>query len=372
MKWEMVKIGDITKVTSGFAFKSKLFNDSEGIPIIRIRDVNRGFSTTFYSGNYSDDYLIKKGDMLISMDGEFRVKKWKSKKALLNQRVCKIESSSVEISNEYLYYFLPKKLQEIEAVTSFVTVKHLSVKKIKNIQIPLPPLTEQKRIAQLLDTADALRQKDKALLAGYDELLESVFLEMFGDVGGNPNGWKTNLLNDLVEIQSGLIDPRKLPYSNMPHIGGNNIESNTGDFLDLRPAHELNLISGKYYFDQEYILYNKIRPYLNKVAMPNFEGICSADMYPIKPKNTTNKYYIFKVLTSDFFLSFAGKHSRRASIPKINRKDLLSFNVPTPPISLQNKFAEIVQNIEAQKDKVRLQLKESEDLFGALMQEVFG
>ena len=96
---------------------------------------------------------------------------------------------------------------------------------------------------------------------------------------------KKVVLADVVKVASGQVDPREEPYCDMPHVGGDNIESHTGKLFGLKTARELNLISGKYAFDEHDVLYSKIRPALNKVAAPDFKGICSADIYPIRPLN---------------------------------------------------------------------------------------
>jgi type I restriction enzyme S subunit len=187
--WPLVKLDNHIEVLSGFAFKSSLFGDS-GKPLIRIRDVVGGRSNTYYSGEFSDDYIIRNGDLLVGMDGDFNRGCWKSEDALLNQRVCKLTADGVGLDQDFLYHLLPKELLEIHRNTPAVTVKHLSVKKIKDIEIPLPPLTEQKRIAAILDKADAIRRKRQQAIQLADDFLRAVFLDMFGDPVTNPKGWE--------------------------------------------------------------------------------------------------------------------------------------------------------------------------------------
>ncbi|WP_112196775.1 restriction endonuclease subunit S [Pseudomonas sp. LG1E9] len=175
-------VGELTEILSGFAFKSEQFNNSgEGLPLIRIRDVVEGASDTYYSGDYKSEFLIKNGDALIGMDGQFNLACWRGGPALLNQRVCKIKATDERLDQSYLLRVLPLALKEIEDRTPFVTVKHLSVKSLREIEISLPPLSEQRRIAAILDKADALRAKRRETIAKLDQLLKSVFLEMFGD-----------------------------------------------------------------------------------------------------------------------------------------------------------------------------------------------
>ncbi len=170
------------------------------MPVIRIRDVTRGYSkpTTLAT---TIRVTSSRGDLLVGMDGEFNREKWRSGPALLNQRVCKITPTSNDLALGYLYHFLPLALKRLEDDTPFVTVKHLSVKKIQEIEIPLPPLSEQKRIAEILDRAEALRSQRRAALALLDELTQSIFLDMFGNPVTNPKGWDMRTLGDALTYQ---------------------------------------------------------------------------------------------------------------------------------------------------------------------------
>ena len=152
------KLGEMCDVLNGYAFDSKLFNsESKGMPLIRIRDIKRGATSTYTTEDYSNQYLINNGDLLIGMDGEFNVARWKAKSALLNQRVCRIRPQSLNLTDAYLEHLLPKILKSIEARTSFVTVKHLSSKTLKAIEIPLPPLALQQEFAAFVAQVDKLR-----------------------------------------------------------------------------------------------------------------------------------------------------------------------------------------------------------------------
>lgn len=151
--WLRVSIGDMCSILNGYAFKSSFFNNlRNGLPLIRIRDVQDSSIETFYDGEYQNEYLVCSGEILIGMDGDFNCKKWNNIPALLNQRVCKIEVKSENYSEDFLYYALPAYLKEINLWTSAVTVKHLSSFTIKEIPLPLPPLNEQKRIVAKLDS----------------------------------------------------------------------------------------------------------------------------------------------------------------------------------------------------------------------------
>ena len=166
-----VRFGDLGGITSGFAFSSAKFNEAgRGLPLIRCRDVNTAFAGVYYDGDFDPQFVVENGDLLLSMDGDFKLLVWDNGRALLNQRVCRLEPNSKKIDKRFLLHFLPDKLNEIHAKTSFATVKHLSAKTVREIEIPLPPkngkpdLDEQKRIAAILDKADAIRRKRQRAL----------------------------------------------------------------------------------------------------------------------------------------------------------------------------------------------------------------
>ena len=136
---------EICTIQYGFPFDSAKFSISEGMPLIRIRDVVRGYSETFTTEDYKEEYVVNKDDLLIGMDGEFNIAKWGATPALLNQRVCRLLPTS-EVDKNYLFYFMPSALKRIEEKTPFVTVKHLSAKELNKVRVPLLPLEAQHRI----------------------------------------------------------------------------------------------------------------------------------------------------------------------------------------------------------------------------------
>ena len=346
-------LGKHVELLSGYAFKSKEFNDTGlGVPVVRIRDVGKEKSETFYNGEYSDDYLLDNGDLLIGMDGDFRLAEWKGGKALLNQRVCKITPKDSSLDRDYMYYMLPRELKRIEDTTSFATVKHLSVKKINNIEIPLPPLDQQKKIAAILDAADAYRQKTKALIKKYDELTQSLFLDMFGDPVTNPMGWELLTFKDVLEIRNGKSQ-KTIENENgiYPICGSGGIMSYGDDFI----SEANSVIIGR--------KGNINKPILMKERYWHVDT--AFGLNPIKT-----------VLGHDYLYWFCVRynfeqHNKTVTIPSLTKETLLRIKIPTPPIELQNQFAGSVQAIEAQKAQAQASLAQAEDLFNSLLQRAF-
>lgn len=149
--WERVPLAEVASILNGAPFDSNLFSTVSGMPLVRIRDVIPGETSTYYSGPFEDDYLVEKADLLVGMDGDFNSGFWGEQKALLNQRVCKLSPNENFYDKRLLALALPGFLAAINANTSSVTVKHLSSKTIAEIGLPLPPRAEQVRIVAKLE-----------------------------------------------------------------------------------------------------------------------------------------------------------------------------------------------------------------------------
>ena len=203
--WEWKKLGKVLDVQNGYAFDSKLFNEEIGIQLIRIRDLKNGVITeSKYSGEYDDKFLVYRGDFLIGMDGDFICYIWKGEPSLLNQRVCRLVDFSNDLEAKYVFYGINKYLEDIHKTTAFVTVKHISSKQIKDIDFPLPPLEEQKRIVAKLDILFAKIDKAIALhQKNIDEadifmasVLNDVFVELEEKYGLDNIGNMIDILTD--------------------------------------------------------------------------------------------------------------------------------------------------------------------------------
>ena len=136
--WEVVNYINTSDIQYGFAFKSKLFNDKEGKPIIRIRDISNSYTPTYTTEEYNDLYIVTKNDILVGMDGEFKAHIWGGKDSLLNQRVLRIRPKDNN-SIAYSYFSIKEPLRYLENSKVGTTVIHLGKKDIDNIKIVYPP-----------------------------------------------------------------------------------------------------------------------------------------------------------------------------------------------------------------------------------------
>ncbi|MCC7575935.1 MAG: restriction endonuclease subunit S [Methanomethylovorans sp.] len=242
---------------------------------------------------------------------------------------------------------------------------------LKEIQIMICPIEKQKKIIDILDKAKSLIDLRKKQIEKMDLLIKSKFIEMFGDPVTNPKKWRVVTFAEVATIDTHMTTDWE-KYNGLPHIGIENIEKDTGHITKLKLVRDSELISGKYIFDKRHIIYSKIRPNLNKVALPDFTGVCSADAYPILPKSNTTRYYLAFILRSQHFLDYILSHSDRTNIPKVNKKQLAGFELPLPPVEDQNSFTLFVDSVEEQKYMLQHGLHKMEINYKSLMQEYFG
>ncbi|BDT68092.1 hypothetical protein os1_22740 [Comamonadaceae bacterium OS-1] len=169
-EWREVSIGAHLKLTSGFPFASSHFSN-EGTPLIRIRDVLTSNTETYFNGAFPPGYIIKRGNILIGMDGDFHIVRWRGCDALLNQRVLKVDvqDESVVVL-DYLYHWLGPFVKKINDVTAATTVKHLSTKDLTRARTSVPPVVTQRRIAAILTSIDTAIEKTEALVAKYQQI----------------------------------------------------------------------------------------------------------------------------------------------------------------------------------------------------------
>ena len=160
-------------VLYGFPFNSKLFNNNgEGLPLLRIRDINTGLSDTFTTEQADEKYIVSDGDCLVGMDGNFEIVKWNHGSAYLNQRMCKF--TPIDIQREYMMYFLRLKLKEIESVANSTTVKHLSAKDINGIEIPIVDDAAQLWFEEFSIQSDKSKFELQQAIEKVDNLIKSL------------------------------------------------------------------------------------------------------------------------------------------------------------------------------------------------------
>jgi type I restriction enzyme, S subunit len=190
------------------------------------------------------------------------------------------------------------------------------------------------------------------------------------EVGVIPEEWELRPLLNAVRVANGQVDPRTEPYKSMILVAPDHIESATGRLLDQTTASEQQAISGKYLFAEGDIVYSKIRPYLRKAIVADFSGLCSADMYPLKPAKEVSSGFMLAVLLGHRFSKYAESVSVRSGMPKINRAELADYVVALPPYSEQRAIAEALGDVDALLGALTQLIAKKRDLKQAAMQQL--
>lgn len=188
-----------------------------------------------------------------------------------------------------------------------------------------------------------------------------------------PEGWKWKKLGEIATIEKNSIIPDQISGSNQKYIGLENIEKDTGRLINFTETAGNSIKSNKYIFTKEHILYGKLRPYLNKVFLPDFDGICSTDILTIKPiKQKAIREFVAFAMRQPFFVNYANTRSSGANLPRINATKILECSIPVPPLETQQKIVAILEKAEETK-KLRAQADElTQKLLESVFLEMFG
>jgi len=345
-EWEIKKLSEVLKIQNGYAFDAKLFSAEKGTPLIRIRDIKEGVGTvTNFNGKYDKKYEVKAGDFLIGMDGEFGCYEWKGDKALLNQRVCRLQDFNNNLNPRFLFYGINKYLKAIEDVTAFATVKHISSKQIENIEIPLPPLPEQQRIVAILDEAFDNIANAKANaeqnLKNAKELFESYLHRVFENKG---DGWEEKRFEEICVLQRGFDLPtHSRNEGSHPLVSSNGIT----DRIDLWKVKAPGVVTGRsgtignvHFIEEDYW------PLNTALYIKEFHG------------NYERFIYFF---LKQFDLE---KYSSGAGVPTLNRNNVHSELVWFPKSNKEQ------QNIVVKLDALSVETKKLEAIYQKKLEDL--
>ena len=387
MNWERVRLGDVCKIDNGYAFKSKNYVSDKGARIIRITNVQKGKVVDNDPKLYPfemlaglERYEIFENDIMMSLTGNVgRVGRFPKEMlpAYINQRVCRIKSIDKKLDETYLFHFLNSDIFEREAIyaSAGIAQLNLSTNWVADYIIPLPPLSVQKEIVEKLDKAAAIREKSKALLSHYDALAESLFIELFGDPISNEKGWEKKKLGEVGNLSSGSTPSREkksyflgdIPWVKTTEVKGE-IILETEEKISQEALKETSCkLNPKGSIVIAMYGQGKTR---GRIGILGIDAATNQACCVIEKNEKVNSVFLFnqlKMLYQDL-----RNLGRGGNQPNLNVGILKDYKILFPPLSLQIKFAEMVENIEKQKARAKAEIEQSEAVFQALLQESFG
>jgi type I restriction enzyme S subunit len=368
--WEIVTIKDITNNLDNkrIPLNSSQRAEKESQPLYPYIGANNIMG-------YIDEYIFDEKILCLAEDGG----SWG-----YNQKCAVIYNEKVWVNNhahvlsakgnlilEYLMYYL--NFTDLNLYINGATRGKLTQSALNSIPISLPPLETQQKIASILDAADTLRQKDKALLAKYDELTQALFLDMFGDPVSNPKGWEKVKFSEVGKLDRGKSKhrPRNAPEllgGKYPLIQTGDVANSGGYITKYKHTYsDFGLAQSKLW--KSGILCITIAANIAKTGILTFDACFPDSVVGFIPNEKTNNEY------TQYWMSFLQKiiedAAPESAQKNINLEILRELDFPLPPFSLQNQFAERIAIIEKQKAIAQASLEKSEELFNSLLQKAF-
>ena len=383
---EKIKLGEICNILNGYAFKSKEYVD-EGIRIIRITNVQKGIiedlDPRYYDisqMNKLKKYMLKENDLLISLTGNVGRVGLIPKEFLpagLNQRVGCLRIKNMEnISIRYLYQYLNSDKFEKECInhSNGIAQKNLSTEWLKDYMIAVPAIEVQNKIANELEQIQKIIKIKKQQLLEQTKIVKSQFVEMFGDPVFNNLKWDKIKMSELGILERGTSKHR--PRNAPELLGGRYPLIQTGDIsnsdlyiTDYKATYsELGLKQSKMW--NKGTLCITIAANIAQTSILTFDACFPDSVVGFITNGKVNN--IFMHYWFDFLQKIIDAQATQVAQKNINLKILNNLDVIVPPIDLQNRFADIVKQIDKQKFEIENSLKKMQELYESLMEKYFG
>jgi len=374
------KLKDICTFTSGYAWSASEFKNA-GIPIVKIGNLNSQKNDfDYWQGEYDEKYLIRPGDLLVSLSGTIKVHIWDGPEALLNQRIVKI-SSKGQVNQDWVYYQISNVIKEIAHKGKKAVIRNVSIKDLKNFEVNIPKIETQNKIAAVLNRAKGLLSKQNRKIELLNDLLRAQFFEMFGDLGNPSNKWpkkpvkkvcenKTDIRCGPFGTQLSKSDYRKegVPLWGIKHINSK-FSENTDEFVSREKAKELKNYSLE---PRDIVMTRKGNIGNTHVYPENLEsGIMHSDILRIRvDEDIINPYFLSYQFRFNKEVKWQiNKVSPGVVMAGINVSKLRDIQIRVPDKKLQDKFEKIYKNIDRLKSTILT--AHFSNLFNSILQRAF-
>ena len=375
-EWEYKKLGEVASYINGFAFKPSQWSDT-GTPIVRIQNLNNPeASYNYYDGVLPDKVKIKKGDLLISWSASLGAYLWMGDEAYLNQHIFKVQFDKLDIDKMFLKYAVSSKLDVMANLVHGATMKHIVKSDFDKTRIPYPPKPTQLSIVSELDKLNELIQIKKEQLKDYDALAQSIFYEMFGDPVENEKGWEVKKFGEIGTLERGAgISKKDFVDDGLPCIHYGQLHTTFGAYTRKNITFIPKDLLSKYKIAHSGDL-------ILAITSEDVEGSCKSTAWlgdydvvvgsdaAIFHHNQNGIYLSYYTRTKAFYNEKA-KYAKGFKVTHISTKEIASISICIPPISIQNTFANKIEQIEKQKAIIQKIIMDLETLLASRMQYWF-
>lgn len=386
--WKVKALGRVAQIKAGDpAPQGKNYFENGAIPFVRMQDLGRYGQTTslIRTADRINQHALEECKLTVFPRGSILVPKsgsvYLNHRAILAVDACVVSHIAIVQAKPiaftpFLYYFLC--LTDLSQWASKTTgLDSLNLTNLSRVLIPLPPLEEQHRIAEILELADELRHKRKAANQLIDKIIRSLFLDMFGDPATNPKGWEVRELKDVAAIDAESVNPGKLFASEeFTYIDISSVDGATGRIVSPQkllatkaPSRARRLIH------KGDVIVSTVRPNLKAFALVDeqFDGqICSTGFAVLTPREgILESRYLFHYVRTEHFVAQLVKAMKGAMYPAVNQADVEATTIHVPLLPLQQRFAQLVSHLEEKQQQMEQAAEELEKLYQSLLKKAF-
>ena len=344
------------------------------VRMLQIRDFTQSEKAEPEYVRYSTNLkMCKSDDILIARYGASLGKILTGLSGAYNVAIMKTIPKENKIAKSYLYYFLLSDSFQnmIKSFASRAAQAGFNKQDLSLIKLKCPSIEQQEEECIILNYVYNLIDKRKQQILLLDKLIKSRFIEMFGEPLKNNKKWKTKKLKLIAPANefTGDIEANGKMYWLLQL---DMIESNTGKVLNKNLVTLDEIGASTIKFSSDNVLYSKLRPYLNKVVLPDEPGFATSEIIPLLPNEELNKIFLAFLLRDNSIVRFLNAHVSGSKMPRVQADIFWNLDIILPTITLQNQFADFVKQTDKSKLEIQKSIDKLEILKKSLMQQYFG
>jgi type I restriction enzyme S subunit len=385
VKWRDCKLGDLLEVKHGFAFLGEHFGSTGTHVVLTPGNFleeggfkERADKAKWYRGPIAEDYVLNEGDLIVAMTeqaegllGSSAIIP-RSGVYLHNQRLGLVRIRDLQQADQHFIYYLfntkPVR-QQIRGSASGTKIRHTAPSRIADVNVTVPPLPIQRRIAGILSAYDELIENSQRRIKILESMARGLYREWFvhfrfpghesvprvkSPLGEIPEGWEVKSLGEIAEnvrrnVAKGEMDKPK-PYVGLEHIPRRSLALDAWETTTELGSNKLEFKKGE-------VLFGKIRPYFHKVSVAPFDGLCSADTIVIRSRRPEHYAVVVACVSSDAFVAEASATANGAKMPRANWDVLEKFQVVIPKGKVAEEFSALFADIVAQQQAFIFQIQ---------------
>ncbi len=384
-EWQVVRLGEAIRSAKGR--KPPVITETpltDGLPYLTAEHFRSNTANQFVPKEFlSGVEICEENDVVLIWDGSKAGQVFTGLNGVLASTMVRLDPKPGNLERRFLYLYLLTQFEILNSQTTGSTIPHVNKTLFFNLPIPLPPLPEQRAIAHVLRTVQGAKEATERVIAALRELKKSLMRHLFTcgpvplnaagnvelqetEIGPIPAHWQVVRLGEVVSLVGSPVNPREAIIER--YVGLEHIES--GNIRIQRWGHPQDVRSLKTAFRPGDVLYGKLRPYLDKAALAEWEGICSTDILVLRPSEGMFPEFLAYLAHTNNFLKHAIATTTGVNHPRTSWNALQKMRVPLPPLPEQRAIAEVLRAVDRKIEAGQARRQALEALFKALLHDL--